>query len=99
MADKVVIFGAGAIGCYIGGLLALAGGEVTFIGRARLAAEGAGGLHLTDYRGGDRRLPRVDFVTGAEAAAGAALCWSASSRTTARRRRPPCARICPPAPW
>jgi 2-dehydropantoate 2-reductase len=54
---RIVIFGAGSIGCYVGGRLAAAGGRVSFVGRERLAREIAGhGLHLTDYLGADLRL-------------------------------------------
>ncbi len=48
----ICIFGAGSIGCYIGGRLAATGATVRFIGRERLAKDvAAHGLHLTDYRG------------------------------------------------
>ena len=36
-AASVCVFGAGAIGCYLGGRLAAAGTPVTFVGRARIA--------------------------------------------------------------
>lgn len=34
---KICIYGAGSIGCYIGGRLLAAGSEVDFVGRARMA--------------------------------------------------------------
>ena len=34
---RIAIFGAGSVGCYLGGRLAAAGADVTFIGRPRLA--------------------------------------------------------------
>lgn len=44
---RVLIYGAGAVGCYIGGHLALAGHEVTLLGRAPLVqAVNEGGLTL-----------------------------------------------------
>ena len=49
---KLAIFGAGAIGCWIGGRLAAGGAEVTLIGRARVLGELAGGLRTTDLDGG-----------------------------------------------
>ena len=48
--DRIAVFGAGSIGCYVGGAWAAAGLDVTFIGRERLAAEVAKhGLTLSDY--------------------------------------------------
>lgn len=73
---KIVIYGAGSIGCYVGGRLAASGSDVTFIGRERIGNElEAHGLHLTDYLGADLRVPaeKVQFATSAEAAAGADL--------------------------
>lgn len=59
---RVVVFGAGSIGCYLGGRLAAAGAAVTLIGRERLGRElKAHGLHLTDLHGGDRRVGSHDF--------------------------------------
>ena len=34
---RILIYGAGAVGCYIGGHLALAGHDITLLGRSRLA--------------------------------------------------------------
>jgi len=50
----IAIFGAGAIGCWVGGRLAAGGAQVTLIGRARLAGELAGGLRTTDLDGGEK---------------------------------------------
>ncbi|HEU0197770.1 MAG TPA: 2-dehydropantoate 2-reductase [Nevskiaceae bacterium] len=48
-----VVFGAGSVGCYLGGRLAAAGSKVHFVGRKRIAAElNAHGLRLSDLRGG-----------------------------------------------
>ena len=72
----ICVFGAGSIGCYVGGRLAAAGSAVTFVGRARLASEiRAHGLHLTDYRGADLRVPpaQVRFETDPRAARDADL--------------------------
>lgn len=49
----IVIAGAGSIGCYVGGCLSLAGHKVRFLGRPRIMAAVAEGLHLTDYAGLD----------------------------------------------
>ena len=54
---KIVVYGAGGIGCYVGGRLAATGAPVTFVGRQRLADELAThGLRLTDYLGADLRV-------------------------------------------
>jgi 2-dehydropantoate 2-reductase len=53
----ICVFGAGSIGCYVGGRLAATGSHVTLIGRARLGDEiRTHGLHLTDWRGADLRV-------------------------------------------
>ena len=60
----IAIAGAGAIGCFTGGLLAAAGRDVTFLGRPRLAQEvAAHGLHLTDFAGLDSPVPGVTIAT------------------------------------
>lgn len=49
---RIVVAGAGAIGCFVGGLLAAAGRNVTLLVRPRLEAEiRAHGLNLTDFSG------------------------------------------------
>lgn len=56
--SKIVIAGAGSIGCYVGGCLALGGRNVTFLARPRLAASlRADGLRITDLEGRERNLP------------------------------------------
>lgn len=47
---RIVIAGAGSIGCFVGGQLAAAGRDVVLLARARIAEEiAAHGLTLTDY--------------------------------------------------
>ncbi|MEU4195259.1 2-dehydropantoate 2-reductase [Kribbella sp. NPDC026611] len=71
---RIVVYGAGGIGCYVGGRLAAAGTSVTFVGRQRVADELAvHGLRLTDYRGADLRVPEVRVETTPAAAAEADL--------------------------
>ena len=54
---EIVIAGAGSIGCYVGGCLALAGRNVTFLARPRIAAAcGPSGLRVTDLDGRDRAV-------------------------------------------
>lgn len=55
---RIAIAGAGSVGCYVGGCLALAGRPVTLLLRARLRDElAAHGLRITDREGLDRTLP------------------------------------------
>src|SRR5689334_8203055 len=54
---RIAIAGAGSIGCYVGGCLALAGRDVTFLARPRIeTALRAHGLRVSDLDGGDRQL-------------------------------------------
>ena len=68
----VAVMGAGAVGCYYGGMLALAGVPVTLIGRAShvdaIAREG-----LTIVRADRRDVVRVEAATDAAAVADAAV--------------------------
>ena len=53
----IVVAGAGSIGCYVGGCLALAGRDVTLLLRPVLAEIIAGhGLRISDLEGADRSL-------------------------------------------
>jgi len=59
---RIVVAGAGSIGCYVGGMLALGRHDVTLLLRPRLAAAiGAHGLRLTDLDGRDRTLAPGDI--------------------------------------
>ncbi|AXQ29798.1 2-dehydropantoate 2-reductase [Solimonas sp. K1W22B-7] len=73
---KICIFGAGSIGCYVGGRLAAHGNDVVFIARPRIVEElSASGLHLTDWEGADLRVAagQLQLATSAQAAADAGL--------------------------
>lgn len=73
---RICVYGAGSIGCYVGGRLAATGTPVTFVGRERLAREiREHGLHLTDYEGAalDVAPIGVRFETTPAAAADADL--------------------------
>lgn len=49
---RICVFGAGSVGCYLGGRLQAAGARLIFVGRARIAAElREHGLRFSDYRG------------------------------------------------
>ena len=63
---RIGVFGAGAIGCYVGGRLAAAGADVVFVGRERLRSEIAKhGLTTTDLDGAAVGVPKgtVAFET------------------------------------
>jgi 2-dehydropantoate 2-reductase len=63
---KVVILGAGSIGCFVGGCWQVAGLEVGYIGRPSFDREIADhGLTLSDYSGWRATLPapKVDYRT------------------------------------
>ncbi len=86
----ICIYGAGSVGCYIGGRLLAAGADVRFVGRERIASDIRGhGLALSHYQGGHWRLPpsAIDFSTNAEVAKRAGLVLvtvkSAATRTVA----------------
>jgi 2-dehydropantoate 2-reductase len=55
---RVCVYGAGSVGCYVGGRLAAGGTQVTFVGRPRIGDETAEhGLRLTDLHGTEHRVP------------------------------------------
>ncbi|MGB0835812.1 MAG: 2-dehydropantoate 2-reductase [Psychrobium sp.] len=54
---RIVIIGAGSIGCYLGGCLIAAGADVTLIGRERMRQQIAEHrLRVTDWQGRDSNL-------------------------------------------
>src|SRR5512141_3419147 len=58
MQKRIAIAGAGSVGCYVGGALAMAGREVTLLARARLAHPIAQhGIRISDLSGLDRHVP------------------------------------------
>jgi 2-dehydropantoate 2-reductase len=65
---KIAIFGAGSIGCYLGGQLAHAGAEVTFIGRQRFKSEiEANSLTLTHFERDEIALTLNQFTFSLDA--------------------------------
>ncbi len=73
---NICIYGAGSIGCYVGGRLQTGGARVSFVGRERLAREvSTHGLHLSDFRGADLQVNPADirFTTTPATAASAGL--------------------------
>ncbi|WFP76903.1 2-dehydropantoate 2-reductase [Mesorhizobium sp. WSM4906] len=61
----IAVAGAGSIGCYVGGCLALAGRKVNFLGRGRIVETmREDGLRVSDLDGRDRRIdPEALAVT------------------------------------
>lgn len=53
----IAVAGAGSIGCFVGGLLAAGGHEVTLLGRSRVLDDiASNGLNLTDFSGLSRHV-------------------------------------------
>jgi 2-dehydropantoate 2-reductase len=68
---QITIFGAGSIGCYLGGRMVEGGAQVRFIGRDRYkAAIAEKGLSLSQFDEPATRLDRIDFQTDMSALAG-----------------------------
>ncbi|MDK2125967.1 2-dehydropantoate 2-reductase [Parachitinimonas caeni] len=60
---RIVIAGAGSVGCYVGGCLRLANRPVTLLVRPRMAdIIQRHGLRLTDFEGRDRRIAAGDMA-------------------------------------
>ncbi|WP_224370401.1 2-dehydropantoate 2-reductase [Hyalangium versicolor] len=76
MSGPVVVAGAGSIGCFVGGLLAVAGREVRFLARPRMVAElQTHGLTLTDRDGGERRVQAANVSVTEDPAVLAEAAW------------------------
>jgi len=62
---NIAIYGAGSTGCYLGGLLTLAGHQVTLIARQRVRDEiiAKQGLTLTDYEGMQEHVMPHSIIT------------------------------------
>src|SRR5688572_3238308 len=88
---RIVILGAGSVGCFIGGAWAAAGLPVSFVGRERIGREIAEhGLTLTDYSGWRARLAaeQVQYSTKPQTLAGAdviALCVKSTGTAAAAK--------------
>ena len=68
-SPRIVVAGAGTIGCFVGGQLAAAGRDVRFLARPRIAAElAANGLTLSDREGGEARLAPGCLAVGTDPA-------------------------------
>jgi 2-dehydropantoate 2-reductase len=87
---KICIYGAGSIGCYVGGRLLAGGSDVSFIGRARIAGQlRRQGITLSRHDDSRWYVPpeRTDVSTDTASAAAADLVLvtvkSAATRTAA----------------
>ena len=86
---KIIIHGAGSIGCYLGGQLQQGGADVTFLGRARFQDQiAAHGLRLTHFEREAIHLPgsAVNFTTDPAELTGSemiALCVKSQDTATA----------------
>jgi 2-dehydropantoate 2-reductase len=69
---RIAVFGAGSIGCWLGGRLAAGGADVTLIGRARVIEELREGLRVSEM-GGSGFTVSPHLATDAAAAADADL--------------------------
>jgi 2-dehydropantoate 2-reductase len=68
LESRIVIAGAGSIGCYVGGGLAAIGRNVTLLLRAPLAeAISRHGLHISDLDGSDTTIPAASLKLTADA--------------------------------
>lgn len=66
-AQRIVVAGAGSIGCFVGGQLAAAGRDVRFLARPRLRDElAAHGLTLTDLDGTTLHLAAPSLAVGVD---------------------------------
>ncbi|MEU7629680.1 2-dehydropantoate 2-reductase [Nocardia sp. NPDC049220] len=67
MKNRVLVVGAGSIGTFVGGKLAMAGADLTLVGRTWLVDEiTSSGLRLTDLDGGDDVLAPDRFHVATE---------------------------------
>jgi 2-dehydropantoate 2-reductase len=70
----IAIVGAGSIGCYLGGCLAVAGAKLSLIGRVRIYQQiDTYGLQVSDYKGREAKieLEKLDFSTSMQSIAAA----------------------------
>jgi len=70
--SRIAVFGAGAIGCWVGGRLSAGGADVTLVGRPRVMSELEQGLRVSELHGGTREV-KPKLATDASAVATAEL--------------------------
>lgn len=61
---QIAIYGAGAVGCYLGAVLHLEGLQVSLIGRSQMRQHihAAGGIHISDYLGNEQLAYDIHFT-------------------------------------
>jgi 2-dehydropantoate 2-reductase len=94
---RIAVFGAGAIGCWVGGRLSAGGADVTLIGRPRVMAELENGLRVTELHGGTQEVkPALATEAGAATTADLVLVTvkSAATADAARELAPVLAKGC-----
>ena len=70
LTSRIVVAGAGSIGCYVGGCLARPAAELALLLRPALAdAIGRHGLRISDLEGADRSLPASALTLATDPAA------------------------------
>jgi 2-dehydropantoate 2-reductase len=79
----IAIFGAGAIGCWVGGKLATGGAEVTLIGRMRVMTECADGVSISEIDGPAQRATVKTSIEARDAARAAMTLVTVKSAQTA----------------
>ena len=57
------LFGAGLIGCYLGGVLRSLGASVLLVGRPTLQEKLKSGLHLSDYKNNQSTVSKLNVLT------------------------------------
>lgn len=70
--SRIVVFGAGAIGCWVGGRLSAGGADVTLIGRPRVIDELADGIRTTELHG-PTHTAKPTLATSPDAVRGATI--------------------------
>jgi len=84
---RIAVFGAGAIGCWVGGRLSAGGADVTLIGRARVLAELERGLRVGDLDGATRDAKPALATEAAAASSADVVLVTVKSAATADAAR------------
>ena len=69
---RIAVFGAGAIGCWVGGRLSAGGADITLVGRPRVMSELENGLRVSELHGGTKEA-KPKLATDAAATSTAEL--------------------------
>ncbi|GAB4363130.1 MAG: 2-dehydropantoate 2-reductase [Oricola sp.] len=66
---KIGVFGAGSVGCHVGGALAAAGNAVVLVGRASMCKRLSSGISITRFDGNNRHAGPDSFTCTSDPAA------------------------------